>query len=365
MFHLHDKTRRRICSGRHSSLLGVLPTLLVGGWCLSRHLPGYARAEAEQLGRQLGLNVKLDGVKHLRPGAVLYEGWSLTDPETGQTILRCRLLEIARQQETDEQGQRRTVLTLTAAQPEVEAAALDRIWQCLQRTLEGSCGPLEADLRLSAGRGHAAGGATSSQTLTDVEAIVGDAAGRDRGPRSISAWPALDTPEPIRIRIVRNRQVSPPDQRLRARHGRRRIALQRAGHGARRIEAAGPAMPLPRLHLGQRNARRLGRRSHRPAGRFGPRRPGERSFSAQTQRQRRGDRSNRPASAAAAWKRAAASVTAGPGTIDRSLLAAAVDRLGLVPGNELRSSGERTDYQQLAFFATLDAQGLRLRGRCD
>ena len=137
MFQLHDTTRRRLCVAGFLAL-GVLPALLVGGWCLSRHLPGCVQAEAQQLGRQLGLDVKLGGLKHLRPGAVLYEQLEAADPETGQTIFRCRLVEIARQQQSDAQGQCRPTLVMTASQPEVEAAALDRIWQCLQRTLGGS-----------------------------------------------------------------------------------------------------------------------------------------------------------------------------------------------------------------------------------
>jgi hypothetical protein len=58
-------------------------------------------------------------------------------------------------------------------------------------------------------------------------------------------------------------------------------------------------------------------------------------------------------------------VVAGPGRIDRSLLAAAVDRLGLSPPAEPLPDGDLVEYKQLAFSATLDAQGLTLHGRCD
>ena len=120
--------------------LGVLPALLVGGWCWSRHTRGCVLAEAERLGRQLGLKVTVGGLKHLRPGVVLYEQLEASDPETGRPIFRCRLLEAARQVQGGPEAQRRPVLLLTASQPEVEAASLDRIWQCLQRGLEGLCG---------------------------------------------------------------------------------------------------------------------------------------------------------------------------------------------------------------------------------
>ena len=145
MFQLYDATRRRICVAAFLTF-GLLPTLVVGGWCWSRHTWGSLQAEAEQLSRQLGLNVNLGGLKHLRPGVVLYEQFAAADPETGRPIFRCRLLEIARQSPSWFQSQSPADALLTAKQPEVEAASLDRLWQCVQRPLEGFCGPLEADM---------------------------------------------------------------------------------------------------------------------------------------------------------------------------------------------------------------------------
>ena len=92
MFQLHDRTRRRMCLAAFV-LLGVLPALLAGGWCLESDLPGCAETEAEQLSRELGLDVKLGGLKYLRPGATLYENLEISDPETGKPIFRCRALE--------------------------------------------------------------------------------------------------------------------------------------------------------------------------------------------------------------------------------------------------------------------------------
>ena len=265
MFQLHDKTRRRICLAGFV-LLGVLPTLLVGGWCLSRHLPGCVQAEAEQLGRQLGLDVKLG--RREAPsarGRALRRTGSWPIPRRARRILRCRLLEIAWQQQSDQQGQRRAVLAMTASQPEVEAAARSDL-----AVFAADAGRFvrPAGGRPAAfGRRGDASGRRPSQTLTDVEAADRNAAGRDarRGPfppggrRHARAGPHPRRPQPPGFAA---------GQRLRALHRRRRIALQRAGDGAGRTEAAGPALPLPRLHLGQRNARRLGRRSHRPTGRI-------------------------------------------------------------------------------------------------
>ena len=94
--------------------------------------------------------MKFVGLQHLRPGAVLYEGLEAADPETGQIIFRCRLLEISSGQQTDAQGQTRPTLLMTASQPEVEAATLNRIWKCLEWTLEGYGGTLQSDVQISA-----------------------------------------------------------------------------------------------------------------------------------------------------------------------------------------------------------------------
>ena len=181
---------------------------------------------------------------------------------------------------------------LTASQPEVEAASLHRVWQCLQRVLEGSPGRLDADLQLSAAELTLCA-AEGSQTLTGVDGLIEDLPGGTHAQLHFRLVGA-DTPEPARIRLVRNRQVSPPAKRLRAVHRRRRVALQRAGDGIGRIEAAGAALPFPRLYLGQRNVRRLGRRSHRATGRVGPRQPHQRPFSAPAERHRRGHDSAGP-----------------------------------------------------------------------
>jgi hypothetical protein len=361
MLQLHDKTRFRICLAGFA-VSCVLPTLLVAGWCLSRHLPGCARAEAEQLGRQLGMNVKLEGLRRLRPGVVLYEGLELTDPETYQAILRCRLLEIARRQESDQQGQRRAVLVITATQPEVESAAINRIWQCLQRTMEGSYGPLEADLRLSAAEVTLRAG-DNSQTMTDVEGALETLPGGTRAEVHFRLA-GVDTPEPAGILIDRNRQVSPPAS-------------------AFHLDTGGVGLPCNVLALGISALKPLGSRcrfrghvwaSETPEGwnaevtgqlleldlgglisdHFPYKLSGSGDVTIQSARFR-GSR----------LEEGSASVTAGPGTIDRSLLVAAIDRLGLAAGSEPLPVAERVRYQQLALLATLDTQGFQLRGRCD
>jgi hypothetical protein len=55
---------------------------------------------------------------------------------------------------------------------------------------------------------------------------------------------------------------------------------------------------------------------------------------------------------------------AGRGTISRSLLKAAGEYLGLIPGAGPFPAGDRIGYEELAVSFTLDAGGLRLQGLC-
>jgi len=357
MVQLYDQTRRRVCIAAFFAL-GVLPVALVAAWCASRYLPGHLRAEAEQLGQQLGLDVRLEGLKHLRPGAVLYEGLEIADPETGQVLLKCRLLEVASQQSED---RRRPTLDLLASQPEIEAAAIGRLWELLQRTVECHHGRLDADLCIAAGEVTLRAGA-DSQTLTDVEGSLETLpAGADAQVRFRLA--GADTPEPIRIRVVRNRQLSPPASGF-------------------ELYTGGGELPCNVLAMGLGELRPLGARcrfrgylwaNETPQGwegeitgqmarldlgglvsdHFPHRLSGSGELVIQSARFRRGR-----------LEEASGTLAVGPGTIDRSLIEAAADRLGLIPAAERSNGAERIAYEQLAFSLTLDAAGVKLQGRC-
>ena len=125
MFRLHDKTRRKVCVAGFL-LLCVVPTTAVVAWCAHRNRPGRVAAEAQRLSRQLGLEVSLDRFEHLRPGHVSYEGVELSDPESGRSVLRCRLLDAVCKSVADAQGRQTSTLELTAERPVVEVDALDQ-----------------------------------------------------------------------------------------------------------------------------------------------------------------------------------------------------------------------------------------------
>jgi hypothetical protein len=361
MFHLHDTTRRRV-TFLVFWLLGLLPALGIVGWCVERRWPGGVQSEAEQLGQRIGLNVTLGGIQYLRPGAMLYDRVELTDPETAQTVFRCRLLEIVFKQQADARGRQRQVVAMTASQPEIEADALPRIWQCLQRTLEGCQGPLDADVQLSASE-LTLQSAKDAQTMTNVKAAVENLPGGIRAAVEFRLVGA-ETPEPARISIARDRQTSPPTTRFELYTGDGELPCNVLAMGLQELKPMGPrcrfrgyiwASELSDGWQGEVSGKLadldLGRLvsdyfPHRLAG------TGEVTIRSARFRHGRLEEGN-------------AEVLAGPGTIARSLMEAAVDRLGLVAAQSSPPDQENVPYDQLAFVATLDAQGLRLSGRCD
>ena len=81
-----------------------------------------------------------------KPGEVLYEGLELASPETGRVVLHCRTLRTGWETAKDEQGQERTVLAISAVEPEIEAVQTRELWQlidrCASRRTEFSRRPL-------------------------------------------------------------------------------------------------------------------------------------------------------------------------------------------------------------------------------
>jgi hypothetical protein len=207
MFQLHDKTRRRICLAAFG-LFCLTPTALVAGWCIAWQLPGHLRAETQRLQQQLGLTVALGGLRHLRPGVVVYKGLSLSDPETGQTVLRCPAIEVACTRQADEKGQSHPAMLLTVSGGEIEAAALGRLEQLVECLLQSQAGWGDLDVRLAAGAVTLRSG-DNSQTLADVQAAIEAVPGGAQA-RAVFHLTGSAAPAAMKIRLIRNRQLKPP-----------------------------------------------------------------------------------------------------------------------------------------------------------
>ena len=360
MFRFHDRTRRRICIAGFF-LLCVAPTIGVLAWGVAWQLPEHGRAEQQRLGRCLGLTASMDALRHLRPGVVLYEGLKLTDPETGQEVLRCRMLEAGWTDYTDGQGRPKTTLVLIASQPEIHAAKLRHVWQLLQRVFTLRTAGATVDVRLACGE-LTLGAGEDSQTLTEVQGSIETLSDGTRGEIAFRLA-GVDTAEPVRIRVGRNRQSTPPTTGF-------------------ALDSSGGALPCPVLAMGLPVLERLGSRS-RFRGRI---------WANETPRGWEGeivghlsgvdlggpltDHLPHKLSGTAELtvescrfgggriEEAAGSLVAGPGVISRSLLDAAIRRLGLIGGITPNSPERLIRYEQLALSFVVDEEGFRIAGQC-
>jgi hypothetical protein len=231
----------------------------------------------------------------------------------------------------------------------------------LQRTVECHHGRLDADLRIAAGEVTLRAGA-DSQTLTDVEGNLETLpAGADAQVRFRLA--GADTPEPIRIRVVRNRQLAPPASGFELYTGGGELPCNVLAMGLGELKPLGAccrfrgylwANETPQGWEGEIT----GQMARLDLGglvsdHFPHRLSGSGELVIQSARFRRGR-----------LEEASGTLAVGPGTIDRSLIEAAADRLGLTPAADRPNAAERIPYEQLAFSLTLDAAGVKLQGRC-
>jgi len=365
MFRLHETARRRVCIAGFFALC-VAPTIAVAAWCAVRNRPGYVEAEARRLGRELGVRVSLDGLRHLRPGAVLYEGLELADPETGNLLLRCRLLETTRSKAVNSQGNPVDSLMLCPSQPEIQADALARLGRLLRRVLQSETPQQNVNVRISAAEMTLHSG-KNSQTLTHCRGAVETLPGGSQAQLALRIA-GMDTPRPVRIRLDRNRQADPPASA---------VELDTGG-GA--LPCSLLAMALPELHALGPRCRFRGYLSAQqsPGGQSPEQWDGEASGQLLDVDLDRlvSDRLAHKLSGTAdvtiqsarfcrgRLQEASGTLAAGPGVISRSLIDAAVSQLGLVPNTPPEMPHDLIAYQQLALAAILDADGLRLQGRC-
>ncbi len=366
MFRLHDQTRRQLCLTGFV-LLCVVPTVATLAWGVAHHWPTRAKSEARRLSAELGLDVSLEELTYLRPGAVLYEGLRLTDPETGTAVAQCRAVEV-QWYRTDgnripagDGTREKLSLLLIASQPEVDANSLQRLVLLLDRVLKCRTGQTQVDVRLAAGELTLRAGG-DSQTLTELTGNIETLAEATEAQASFHIA-GLQQTSPIRVRVARNRQTTPPATSL------------EFDTGDAKIPCGVLAMAVPQLQSLGNRCRYNGYlwANETPAGwdveatgylfgadmgtlvtaQFPHKLSGQGNVEVQSARFRGGRLED-----------ATGTLAAGPGVISRSLIDAAVDRLHLVGGSTPGTSDNLIPYDQLALRFILNADGLTVRGVC-
>ena len=362
MLPLSDKTRRRITLGLFV-VLCVSPTVIVAAWGISRQLPWHVRGEAQRLGWQLGMKVSLAAVHHPRPGVVRYEGLVLANPETGQEVVRCRVLEAAWESAGDGRGPGAARLMLSATEPEVEAAALDEVRLLVDRVLAGRAGPWDAGVRLTAESLLIRSG-QSPQTLTDLKCSI------ESLPEGTLAkldfrLPGQSAPKPAWVYLGRYRQQAAP------------VSVVGLDTGPSALPCSVLALVVEGLAtLGPQSAFRGGIDGRETADGWEVVASGqfeevelERLVAERLPSYQLSGKAQITIEQAVLLdgrlQKARGTLIGGPGEANAALLDAAVQRLGLTRSPDLGSFDRAIHYDLLAAEFLLDGEGLRMRGLCD
>jgi len=360
MFRFHDTTRRRICIAAFF-VLCLVPTAGISAWCLWRQMPARTAGEAQRLTRTLGLDVSLDRLAHPRPGIVVYEEFGLSDPETGQVVLRCPALKTGWKETAAGQGGPKTALVLSASKPQIQAATLDHLGRLLDRILRRQIDCPPCDVWLSAGEAELRTD-VDSHALEDLQGSIESHASGSRA-QAVFRLAGVDGKEPIAIRIERDRRTVPPSTRV-------------------ELSTGGSAVPCRLLALGW-NAWQLWGPQSRFRGSLWARQTTDGWDGEMAGELIEVDLGNLLADDALEGCTATAHVTihsarfhhgrlqeasgtvvAGRGAIDRRLIDRLADRLQLVQVVKPSGTGDVVPYEQLAFAFLLDSRGLQLRGQC-
>jgi len=360
MFQLHDKSRRRICLAAFFALC-VAPTVIVLTCGVARHLPWHVRAEADRLTWQLGQKVSIARVRHLRPGAVLYEGLELSDPEAGNRILCCGKLKAVWGPSTGRHGQGPPCLVLIAYQPEIDSDEIDQVWRLVEAALSRRAGCPDSGVQLAADQLTLRTG-EATHTLTQVRGTI------RRLPDGSQADVAfrlaeVETPEPVQIRVVRGHHAEPPAMGLGLYTGGGALPCSLLALGVPGLEALGPRSRFggylwvnetPDGHEGELAGQFTEVDLDGLVARHFPHAiRGVAQLTVRGARFRQGR-----------LEEATGSLSAGPGTISRSLVDAAADRLGMTGGLEPNVPDRLVSYKRLAVSFRIDSRGLELRGEC-
>ncbi len=355
---LHDKTRRRIALATFFAA-GVLPTVLVSGWATWWHSSWHVRAEAERLEWQLGMRVTLDGVRHPRPGVVIYEGLKLRDPETDRPVFRCRSVEAEWNGSPQEAAGAQPSLRLAATSPEINASAWDELWGLVSRILSRRAGLADCAPTVTTDELALAGLPTPAK-LVELRGTV-ETIRQGTQAEVVFRMAGQAGSEPARLRVVRNRQATPPA-----------VVVV--------LESGGSALPCPLLAMGLEEFGWLGPQSTfqgtlwSEKSRDGLNDEISGDFVGVDLERLVSDRLPRQVSGTAeihverAWfhggrlQEASGTVTAGPGMVNRSLVEAAVERLGLTDGVGIDRPDRLIPYEKLEAGFACDAKGLRVRG---
>lgn len=365
MFALHDRVRRGICVAGFL-LLCVTPTVAVLAWAAVWSSPWHVRTEARRIGRQLGMDVELGRVEHLRPGAVRLGDVVLCDCEEPGAVLRCDHLEAEWKTRKDKSGVSRRVLVLRAPAAEFDAERLPALEKLARRMLELRAGNLDFDVWFSAAT-LSPRSSRPTEPLHDVRGAVQTVEGSTEA--RFQFHPSNQkTARPVLVGFGRCRQIEPPTDWFAIDTGGAELPCEMIGRVVPAMRSLGAEARF-RGYLGA---------TRTPAGWNGEIRPADADdrpcefLDVELDRlvtDRFPHRLSGKARVAVKWAKfragriecASGGVAAGPGTVSASLLAVAVEHLGLEgPTRPMHENGP-VRFDGLALWFDMDEQGITIR----
>ncbi len=355
MFPLHDRTRRRVAVTVFGATC-LLPTLLILLWGLSRQMPWRADAESRRLETVLGLRVRIERVQNVKPGVCRYEGFALHDPETGHRLLHCEQLEV---HDAGRGWVAAPTLTLRARNCVADADGATALRQVLARFMQGHHGRAPLNVQWSADE------LSFGDDLPSLAELSGEMQAQPHGVIAQVRFRPAEVPatEPAHVEVHRNRSTSP---------ARMEVKLYTGG-ASLPCRLLATAMPAFRTLGPQSRFRGYVRAEHAAKGwngeltghfsdvdlgrlvrdRFGQPLDGTGRVSIE-----------RACFGGGRVEEAWGAVWVGPGTIGRGLLNAMVGQLSLVQNVPPPKGDDPVPFRQLAATWHVDADGLRIEGRC-
>ncbi len=351
MFSLHENTKIRLC--RVAFFVTCLaPSCAILAWGAFVRMPSYTRAHEAAIAEALGLHAKLAKASSPRPGMMLYETLELSDPDSLQPLARLPFVEVR---------VRGNALHVTLPFPAmINGTRLDAFWNAARREVRPSHGWRE--LHFSSGNLtiHLPTGDQSFTTLTGrIDNAIDNAKIQLSLHRAVAGNLSSQAAE---LAIQRQWQTRPQATLVQFNTGATPLPCSLVASIWPDVETLGPASEFQGRIAAYEHA---GRGKCELSGRL---------IGADLDRLVSGQFPHKLTGRAAAelefvtiedgrLEAAAGKITAGPGTISRSLVRSAQTHLNLHGSTEFHAPGDRlVAYRELNFAFRIDRQGLSLRG---
>jgi len=221
MFSFHEKTQRRIGLAGFG-VFCVVPTIAVLAWIASLYLPSHRRSIERSFSHLLGMDVRVEAVRHPKPGLTALEDVEIRTAESGEVILRSKAVEVFSQWDG--------TTVLSAARVTAEAKHYPAVEELFKRLLTRRIKPDAFQVRVNVGELNVRLAEKTRPTLLDVRGIIAS-----EPEESQTHWNfQLDdesSEEPIRLSFRRKRGDGPVTTIMGVHTGEAEISSELLGLG--------------------------------------------------------------------------------------------------------------------------------------